>query len=61
MTLIPVRVVNGYPFEGRKYQLYAYVEAGSYVKVIDNKKNMVHSGDLIDIASDEWTFKESTV
>ena len=55
--MIKVRVVNGYPYEGRKYQLYAVTEKGNYSKVIENKRDMVHSWDMIDLS--EWTLNPS--
>ena len=48
-------VVNGYPFEGCLYKLYATTADGNYFKVISNPSEMVHSGDVIDVVADEWT------
>ena len=48
-------VVNGYPYEGGLYKLYATTVDGNYSKVISDPSEMVHSGDVIDVVADEWS------
>lgn len=47
--------VNGYPYEGGLYKLYATTSDGNFSKVISKPSEMVHSGDVIDIVADDWT------
>ena len=49
------KFVTGYPAEGQLYKLYAMTSDGSYTRTISKPEEMVHSNDMIDISSGDWT------